>query len=39
MNTASIETMISGFLQRKDEKFPELELFGRNETRTVKYDI
>lgn len=38
MQTTTVDYMIADFLHRKDIKFPELEILGRNESQTIKFD-
>ena len=37
MQAIDLDEKISSFLHRKEAKFPELKLNGRDEMRTVKY--
>jgi hypothetical protein len=37
MQAIDVDAKINSFLQRKEEKFPNLSLSGRQEMRTVKY--
>lgn len=37
MQAIDVDAKINSFLQRKEEKFPNLSLSGRQEMRTIKY--
>jgi hypothetical protein len=37
MQARDLDAKINSFLQRKDEKFPDLAMSGRQEMRTIKY--
>ncbi len=39
MDSAALDQRIAEFLHRKDAQFPKIDLFGRNETRTIKFPV
>ncbi len=38
MQANAVDYKIADFLYRKSIKFPELEILGRNESQTIKFD-
>lgn len=37
MATSNVEGMIANFLTRKDQKYPELDLLGSRDMRTIRH--